>query len=48
MNLQYIFPTILIVLNIGAAVFCGIAKDLRMVIYWTAAAVLNASVTFGG
>ena len=48
MKPQYIFPAILIALNIGAAIVYASAKDWRMVIYWIAAAVLNAAVTFGG
>lgn len=48
MKPQYIFPIILIALNVGAAIFYATAKDWRMAIYWIAAAVLNASVTFGG
>ena len=46
MKTQHIFPLILITLNIGAAIFYATSNDWRMVIYWTAAAVLNASVTF--
>lgn len=42
----YIFPLILIACNIGAAVMYGAAHDWRKVIYWIAAAVLNATVTF--
>ena len=41
-----IFPTILIALDLGAAVVYGISGDWRKVVYWTAAAVLSASVTF--
>ena len=41
-----IFPTILIALDLGAAVVYGISGDWRKVVYWTAAAVLNAAVTF--
>ena len=41
-----IFPTILIALDIGAAVVYGIAGDWRKVVYWIAAAVLNVAVTF--
>lgn len=48
MKAQYIFPLLLIALDIGAAVVYAIAKDWRMVTYWIAAAVLNVSVTFGG
>ena len=46
MKPQYIFPSILIALDVGAAISYGVARDLRMVIYWIAAAVLNAAVTF--
>lgn len=40
------FPTILIVLDIAAAVVCGTHGDLRRSIYWGAAAVLTATVTY--
>ena len=43
---KYIFPTVMIILDLGAAVVCGTQGDVRMVIYWIAAAVLNAAVTF--
>lgn len=46
MKYIHIFPTVLILLDIGAAVMYGAAHDWRMVIYWIAAAVLNAAVTF--
>ena len=46
MRYTHIFPIILILLDIGAAVMCGVACDWRMVVYWMAAAVLNAAVTF--
>ncbi len=46
MRCTYIFPIILILLDIGAAVMYGAVRDWRMVIYWIAAAVLNAAVTF--
>lgn len=41
-----VFPTIMIALSIGAAVVYAWAGDVRRAIYWTAAAVLTASVTF--
>jgi hypothetical protein len=41
-----LFPTILIVMNICAAAGYMFAGDYRMVAYWTAAAVLNAAVTY--
>ena len=43
---KYIFPIALIVLDIGAATVYGINGDIRKVIYWLAAAVLNITVTF--
>jgi len=41
-----IFPYILIVLDIGAAIVYFWHGDIRRGIYWTAAAVLTASITF--
>ena len=41
-----IFPCILIALDLGAAVVYGISGDWRKTVYWLAAAVLNAAVTF--
>ena len=46
MKVQHIFPLILIALDIGAAVTYIPACDWRKVVYWIAAAVLNAVVTF--
>ena len=43
---KYIFPLILIALDFGAAVIYGINGDIRKVIYWIAAAILNITVTF--
>lgn len=43
---KYIFPGAIIVLNIGAAVVYSINGDVRKTIYFIAAAILNASVTF--
>ncbi len=41
-----LFPTILIILDILAATLYGIDNDVRHAIYWTAAAVLTASITY--
>lgn len=41
-----LFPTVLIVLSVAAALVCAAHGDVRRTIYWLAAAVLNASVTF--
>ena len=44
MTKQQIFPTLLIVLDIGAAaMYWG---DARKVVYWLAAAALTAAVTY--
>ena len=42
----YIFPLILIACNLGAAITYAESGDVRKVIYWISAAVLNAVVTF--
>lgn len=43
---KYIFPTALIVLDIGAAIVYALQKDFKMMTYWISAAVLNICVTF--
>ena len=46
MKTTHIFPVLLIVLNAGASIVSIWARDWRMAIYWGAASVLNAAVTF--
>ena len=46
MKAQYIFPIILILLDIGAGIVYATQGDFKKTIYWVAAAVLNAAVTF--
>lgn len=47
MNKSQIFPLILIILDIAAAIVYGVVDmDIRKVIYWIAAAVLTITVTF--
>lgn len=46
MNSKYIFPLILISFDICAAAVYAYHKEYKMTIYWIAAAVLNAAVTF--
>lgn len=46
MKINYLFPVILIALDVGAAIVYAINKDFKMTTYWIAAAVLNAAVTF--
>lgn len=41
-----IFPIVLIVLDVGAALMFAYYRDVRMAIYWLAAAVLTSSITF--
>ena len=46
MRKEWIFPIVLIVIDVLAALVYGFEGDARKVIYWIAAAVLNAAVTF--
>ena len=41
-----VFPTILIVLDVCAAIAYGLNNDWRHCIYWLAAAVLTVCVTY--
>lgn len=43
---EYIFPLLLILLDMGAAIVYAIQKDYKKAVYWLAAAVLNITVTF--
>lgn len=46
MKSEYIFPLILILLDVGAAIMYAANKDYKKSVYWLAAAVLNVTVTF--
>ena len=46
MNKALIFPTIIIILNCGAAFIYAATGDARHAVYWFAAAVLNAAITY--
>ena len=47
MTKQQVFPLILIILDLAAAIVYGVVDmDIRKVIYWIAAAVLSITVTF--
>ena len=46
MQKQLIFPTILIGLDVLSAAVYACDGDVRKVIYWLAAAVLTAAVTY--
>lgn len=43
---EYIFPLLLILLDVGAASIYAVQKDYKKAVYWLAAAVLNITVTF--
>lgn len=43
---EQILPTLLIIIDLLAAVVCFAQKDVKRGIYWIAAAVLNVTVTF--
>ena len=45
-KIKYIFPLLLILLQLGAAVPYAVAGDYKKAVYWIAAAVLNICVTF--
>ena len=45
-NPTQILPIAMILLDVGAATVCLWHKDYRRAVYWVAAAVLNAAVTF--
>ena len=46
MKVEQILPTVLIVIDVGAACVYLYQGDLRKTIYWLAAATLTAAVTF--
>jgi hypothetical protein len=46
MKVTLIFPSILIILDVGAALGYAAASDWRRAIYWVAAGVLTAAITF--
>lgn len=46
MNRTQIFPTILIILDVAAAIGYGVDYNWRLSVYWLAAAVLTICVTF--
>jgi type IV secretory pathway VirB2 component (pilin) len=41
-----LFPSVLIVLDLGAAIVYGCSGDWKRAIYWVAAATLTTTVTF--
>jgi hypothetical protein len=43
---KWLFPCFTIALNVGSAAVCVFHDDYRRAIYWAAAAILTATVTF--
>lgn len=43
---QYVFPVLLILLDIGTGIVYAAGGDIRKTVYWIAAAVLIVAVTF--
>lgn len=41
-----IFPTVIILLSLGAAIVYAFKGDVRHAIYWFSATMLNISVTY--
>ena len=41
-----VFPTVLIALDVGAAVVYAIGGEFKRAVYWFAAATLTATVTY--
>ena len=41
-----IFPTMIILASIGAGIVYAVKGDVRLAVYWFAAATLNISVTY--
>ena len=48
MRSEYIFPSILIALDLCASLVYACKTDWRMALYWFAAATLTACVTYTG
>lgn len=46
MSSTKLFPVLMILLSVCAAIRYGVAGDVRHCVYWTASAVLISSVTF--
>ena len=46
MRSEWIFPSVLIALDVAAALVYAVKADWRMAVYWFAAATLTACVTY--
>lgn len=43
---EHVFPIIMIIIDVGAAIVYAKGGDVKKAVYWIAAAVLNICVTF--
>lgn len=43
---KYVFPVLLMILDVGASIVYACCGDWKKAIYWIAACVLSATVTF--
>jgi hypothetical protein len=43
---KFVFPTAMLAMSVGAAIVYAFDGDVRRTIYWLAAAVITASVTY--
>lgn len=46
MKKEYIFPILLMAIDVAAGIVYATGGEYKKTIYWIAAAVLNAAVTF--
>lgn len=46
MRATLVFPTVLIALDVGAAVVYALCGEFKRAVYWFAAATLTATVTY--
>ena len=46
MKKEYIFSIVLMILDVGAGIIYAYTGEYKKCVYWIAAAVLNAAVTF--
>jgi hypothetical protein len=45
-NVSKLFPSLLLVCNVGAAICCAVSGDYRRSVYWAASALCIGAITF--
>ena len=45
-NVSKLFPSLLLVCNVGAAICCAVSGDYRRSVYWAASALCVGAITF--